>query len=356
MIVNNPLVDVEDGKIHCKVCARRCVFGDGESGFCGIRKNVGGKLDLIVYGRPSAFGVDPVEKKPQFHFLPGTTAYSLGTYGCTFLCKFCCNWELAQAIREHLPLDTWLDQPPEKAVMGAKLYGCSSLAYTYNEPAIWFEYHRDMGMLAMEEGLFNILVTDGYGTPEFWREASKYIHATSIDLKGFSRKFYSQYTGAMLDHVLDSIKEAKKYNNMWVEITSLVVPGKNDSRDEVRAEAEWLADIDPNMPLHFIAFHPHYKMLDTPPATLDDLLSLREIALDAGLKYVYLGNVISQFESTYCPKCGQLLVARMGYMVEVKSTFDVAHSRCKNCGEKIPGIWTREQALKLKERNRLQSR
>ncbi|MGC9057698.1 MAG: AmmeMemoRadiSam system radical SAM enzyme [Candidatus Micrarchaeia archaeon] len=349
MIVQDPLVDVKDGKIYCKVCARRCTIEEGGTGFCGIRKNASGKLDLIVYGRPSAFGVDPVEKKPQFHFLPNTTAYSLGTYGCTFMCKFCCNWELAQAIREHLPLDIWFDLPPQKAVSGAKSYGCDSLAYTYNEPVIWFEYHRDIGNLALHEGLFNILVTDGYGTPEFWKEASKYIHATSIDLKGFNRKFYMEYTGAMLDHVLDSIKEAKKYRNMWVEITSLVIPGKNDDRDDVKAEAEWLAAIDPEMPLHFIGFRPSYKMMDVRPAETSDLIPLREIAMDAGLKYVYLGNVISPFESTYCPNCGELLVSRIGYMVEVKGVFDIVNSRCGNCGHRIPGVWTREQATKLKE-------
>lgn len=349
MIVQNPLIDIENGNIHCKACARRCTISDGGTGFCGIRKNIGGKLDLIVYGRPSAFGVDPIEKKPQFHFLPSTTAYSLGTYGCTFMCKFCCNWELAQAIREHLPMDIWFDLPPDKAVSGAKAYGCDSIAYTYNEPVIWFEYQRDIGNIALREGLFNILVTDGYGTPEFWKEASKYIHAASIDLKGFNRKFYVEYTGAMLDPVLDSIKEAKKYKNMWVEITSLVIPGKNDNPDEIKAEAEFLAGIDPKMPLHLIGFRPSYKMMDVRPAEVGDLVPLREIAMDAGLEYVYLGNVISQYENTYCPNCNNILVSRIGYMVNVTEMLDTENSKCRNCGYKIPGIWTHDQASRLKK-------
>ncbi|MCX8200475.1 MAG: radical SAM protein, partial [Candidatus Micrarchaeota archaeon] len=170
--------------------------------------NMGGKLDLLVYGRPSALGIDPVEKKPQYHFLPGTTAYSLGTYGCTFMCKFCCNWELAQAIRERLPLDTWYDLSPERAVAEAQVHGCASMAYTYNEPAIWYEYHRDMGVLALKKGLYNILVTDGYGTKEFWGKAARYIDAASVDFKGFSRKFYSEYTGAMLDPVIESLSHS----------------------------------------------------------------------------------------------------------------------------------------------------
>lgn len=350
MIVDNPLVEVEDDNtIHCNVCARRCIIKDGGVGFCGIRKNMEGKLDLVVYGRPSAFGVDPVEKKPQFHFLPGTLAYSIGTYGCTFMCKFCCNWELAQAIREHLPMDVWYDLPPRKAVDGAKSYNASSIAYTYNEPAIWYEYHRDIGNLAIKEGLFNILVTDGYGTPQFWKHASQYIHATSIDLKGFDNDFYMKYTGAKLDPVLDSIREAKKYGNMWVEITSLVIPGINDNKDEIKSEAEWLAAIDPEMPLHLIGFHPSYKMMNNRPATESDLIPLREIALDAGLKYVYLGNVVSPFESTFCPNCGEMLVHRAGYSVEIKDIFDINASKCLNCGHKIPGIWTAEQAMKLKK-------
>ncbi len=352
MIVEDPLATRgEDGSLHCNACARMCKIRDGSAGFCGIRKNIGGKLDLIVYGKPSAFGVDPIEKKPQFHFLPNTIAYSIGTYGCTFMCKFCCNWELAQAIRERLPMDVWYDLPPRKAVEGAKSYNASSIAYTYNEPAIWFEYHRDIGTLAIKNGLFNILVTDGYGTQDFWDRASKYVHAASIDLKGFDRDFYKEYTGARLDPVLDSIKYAKKLGNMWMEVTSLVIPGKNDDKDEIRSEAEWLANIDPEMPLHLIAFHPSYKMMDVRSAAEHDLLPLREIALDAGLKYVYLGNVLSPFANTYCPNCGEMLVRRTGYAVEVLEMLDAKNSKCMNCGLRIPGIWNAEQARKLKERD-----
>jgi pyruvate formate lyase activating enzyme len=354
MIVKDPLVDVDkDGTIHCKVCARRCTIPKGGTGFCGIRKNIDGKLDLIVYGRPAALGVDPIEKKPQFHFLPGTTAYSLGTYGCTFMCKFCCNWQLAQAIRERLPLDAWMDLPPEKAVMNAKLNGCASMAYTYNEPAIWYEYHRDMGKLAIRNELFNVLVTDGYGTQEFWEKASEYIHATSIDLKGFTERVYNQLTTAKLEPVLDSIKNAKKLKGrkkVWVEITSLVIPEWSDSEEEIKQEAEWLKDIDPEMPLHLIGFYPSYKMMETPPTTAEKLFSLREIAIDVGLKYVYVGNVQTEGgENTYCPNCGALLIRRAWFYSKIEDAFDIEKSKCKNCGQKIAGVWTKEQAKKLKE-------
>ena len=356
MIVRAPLAEVkEDGTIECKVCARRCTIAKGGTGFCGIRRNVNGRLDLMVYGRPAAFGIDPIEKKPQFHFLPGTSAYSLGTYGCTFLCKFCCNWQLAQAIRERLPLDTWRALPPKKAIDEAKLNNCASVAYTYNEPVIWYEYHRDIGRLAMKEHLFNILVTDGYGTPEFWNKASEYIHATSIDLKGFTEKLYAELCGTRLEPVLDSIKTAKKLskkNNMWVEITSLVIPGKNDSKDEIRQEAEWLKAIDPEMPLHLIGFFPSYKMLDTPSATASELLPLREVALDVGLKYVYAGNVLTpEGQNTYCPNCNELLVERRGFVGNLMDAFDREKSKCNNCGHKIAGVWTVKQARKLKSRD-----
>jgi len=348
MIVRDPLADImADGTIRCKACSRRCIIPNGSTGFCGIRKNVNGQLDLIVHSRPAAFGIDPIEKKPQFHFLPGTEAYSLGTYGCTFMCKFCCNWELAQAFRENLPTDYWMDLPPEKAVEGAKQYNCASLAYTYNEPAIWYEYHRDIGTLAMKEGLFNILVTDGYGTPEFWENASKYLHATSIDFKGFTEKVYTQLTGAHLEPIKQSLKEAKRHG-LWVEVTSLVIPGWSDNKDELLQEFEFIKDIDPEMPLHLIAFYPSYKMMDTPNTKKEHLLMLREVALDAGLKYVYVGNVYSEAENTYCPKCGALLIERRGYNVRMTSAFDPEKSKCTNCGQKIPGVWTVEQARALK--------
>lgn len=354
MIVDDPLVDVEkdNNTINCKACARRCKIANGGTGFCGIRRNIDGKLDLIVYGRPSAEAIDPVEKKPQFHFMPGTSAYSLGTYGCTFLCKFCCNWQLAQAIREHLPLDSWIDLPPDQAIKAAKFNNCASIAYTYNEPVIWYEYHRDIGRKAMKEGIFNILVTDGYGTPEFWNHASEYIHATSIDLKGFTNKLYNELCGTELAPVLNSIKLAKKLtkrHKLWVEVTSLIIPGRNDSNDEIRQEAEWLKAIDPEMPLHLIGFFPSYKMLDTPATEAAKLLSLREVALDVGLKYVYVGNVLSkEGESTYCPNCGKILIERRGLVGSFRDTFDKKNSKCNNCGHKIAGVWTIEQARKLK--------
>ncbi len=335
MIVKSGLVEKGDGYIKCNVCRRRCIIKEGETGFCDIRKNVGGELDLIVYGKPAALNVDPIEKKPLFHFLPGTNAFSLGTYGCTFRCKFCQNWELAHAFREGIPTDFYYDLPPEKAVQLAKAYNSKVMAYTYNEPVIWYEYWRDISKLAVKEGLKNVLVTDGYGTPELWEDAKEYIHAANIDLKGFTRKFYGQYTGAILDYVLDSIKLAKKLG-IWVEVTTLVIPGVNDDRDNLREAAEWLKDIDPEMPWHITAFHPDYKMRDVPPTDKSELIRIREMALDVGLKYVYVGNVISPFEHTYCPNCGELVIERVGYQVRLPENFN---GRCPKCNHKIKGVW-----------------
>lgn len=349
MIVQDPLVDARNGNIECRVCTRRCVIKDGGIGFCGIRKNVGGKVDLIVYGRPSALGIDPIEKKPQYHFLPGTGAYSLGTYGCTFMCKFCCNWELAQAIRNKLPMDVWHDLPPERVVSEAKLNGCSSIAYTYNEPAIWYEYHRDIGNIAKGEGLFSLLITDGYGTQEFWERASSYVDAASIDFKGFNRKFYAEYTGAMLDPVIESVRKAKGLG-IWVEATMLVIEGKNDDDSDMRRAFEFLKGVDAGMPVHLIAFHPSYKMMDVPPTGAKRLEELRETAVGAGLDYVYVGNVPSKYESTFCPKCGEMLVKRDGFLVRLGESFEAESARCGRCGEIIPGIWTKGQAFAERKR------
>ncbi len=344
MIVRWPLVKkLKNNYIQCLACSRHCIIPPGETGVCGVRKNVNGKLDLIVYGKPAALGIDPIEKKPLFHFLPGTTAYSLGTYGCNFMCQFCQNWELSQAYREGLDTSFYYDLPPKIVVQEAKRYSASTIAYTYNEPIIWYEYARDIGRLARKEGLFNVFVSSGYETKTAWAHLARFLDAVNIDLKAFTDKFYRQYTKATLKPVLESIKEAKK-RGIWVEVTTLIIPGLNDSEDEIREAARFLKSVDPEMPWHLTAFHPDYKMLDRPRTRAEELIKLRKVALEEGLSYVYVGNVQTDYENTYCPKCGALLVRREGFKSFVVN-LDVEHGTCRRCGEKIAGIWNKKMAI-----------
>ncbi|NPA22161.1 MAG: AmmeMemoRadiSam system radical SAM enzyme [Candidatus Micrarchaeota archaeon] len=337
MIVETSLIEkINDKLIRCKACARRCVIPEGKTGVCGVRKNVGGKLDLIVYGKPAAINVDPIEKKPLYHFLPGTTAFSLGTYGCNFFCEFCQNWELSQAFRLGLDTSRYYELPPEKAVELALAYGSASIAYTYNEPIIWVEYARDIGILAREKGLKNVFVSSGYETKEAWEgELSKFLDAANIDLKAFSDEFYKKYVKASLDPVLESIKEAKRLG-YWVEITTLIIPTLNDSEDEIRAAAQFLKSVDPEMPWHLTAFHPDYKLTHLPPTRRETLERLWKIAKEEGMQYVYIGNVDSPYQNTVCPKCGEVLIERDWYNVRVKGLKD---GKCIKCGYEIKGVW-----------------
>ena len=339
MIVESELVEkLPNGALRCKACSWRCLIPEGRHGFCGPRWNRGGKLDLIVYGKPSAVQIDPVEKKPLFHFLPGEKAFSIGTYGCNFKCLYCQNWTLSQAYREGLDTSFHFDLPPQKAVSLAESYGAKIIAYTYNEPIIFYEYARDIGMLAKERGIKNVFVTSGYETEEAWKSLRKFLDAANIDLKAFSDSFYKKYTGTRLEPVLNSIKTAKRLG-IWVEVTTLLIPGLNDSEEELREAAKFLKSIDREMPWHLTAFHPDYKLTDVPPTTLEKLLWARSIAVEEGLKYVYIGNVPSEYESTYCPNCGTLLIKRDIFKVEITKDFDVEKGACRKCGQRIKGVW-----------------
>ena len=348
-----PLIKDVKGKIFtCAACNRYCRITPGQVGFCGVRANDGGRFNLMVYGKPCAVWVDPIEKKPMFHFLPGSTSYSIGTFGCDFSCEFCQNWDISQAPHEARLRDPkgWrgyfeklidnnkISLPPEKVVENALDSGCKSISYTYNEPTIFTEYALDVMDAAKGTGLKHVYVTNGYETPECWNALKGKLDAANIDLKAFNQPFYGNLCKATLEPVKESIKLAKKAG-IWVEVTTLIVPGENDNLDELKAEAGFLAGIDKDMPWHVTAFHPDYKMLDKEPTGPEILIKAREIGKAAGIKHVYIGNVpfsYSAYETTTCPRCGKKLVERVGFSVESN---DIVDGACRFCKEKIKGIW-----------------
>jgi len=342
-----------NNSIKCTACSRYCVIQPGLSGFCGVRSNDGGKLSLDVYGKPAAIWVDPVEKKPLYHFLPGTQIYSIGTLGCNFSCEFCQNWDISQAPHEARKRDPakWKNyfkglisrcEPlsPENAVKNAQLNGCKSLAFTYNEPTIFSEYAIDIMQLAKKRGLKGVFVTNGYESKECWDALKGNIDAANIDLKAYNQKFFSRLCKVPdFEPIKNSIKYAKSLG-IWVEVTTLLIPDWNDNSEELQAECEWLSSVDKEMPLHLTAFHPDYKLLDKPPTPPSTLLKAREIALESGLKHVYCGNIpsaYSQYETTYCPKCNSPLIERAGFFVRRN---DIKEGKCKNCKCQIKGVWS----------------
>jgi len=343
---------LDNGIIRCVACNRYCTISQGNAGFCGVRANIDGKLQLLVHSKPAAVWVDPVEKKPLFHFLPGSTSFSLGTYGCNLNCLYCQNWDLSQAPQEARAKDPkrWMtyfkdlvakveDWPPERVVETAIRDGCKSISFTYSEPTIFTEYAIDVMKLARKKGLKGIYVTNGYESKECWNAIKGYIDAANIDLKAYNQRFYTELCRVPdFEKVKDSIVYARKLG-IWVEVTTLLIPRWNDNEQELREEAKWLASVDPLMPWHITAFHPDYKMLDTPPTPPESLVKAREIAKMAGLKYVYCGNVPSSYfdyEATECHKCGRKLVSRYGFSVTENNIQD---GKCRFCKQTIPGIW-----------------
>ncbi|MBU0590699.1 AmmeMemoRadiSam system radical SAM enzyme [Candidatus Micrarchaeota archaeon] len=344
--------ELENKKIQCIACNRRCVISPGDAGFCGVRANENSKLKLTVYGKPCAVWIDPIEKKPLFHFLPGTKSFSIGTFGCNFSCDFCQNYDISQA-----PQDARMQNPkgwkgyfeelvgrcnslpPEIAVQAALHNGCKSISFTYNEPTIFTEYALDVMEIAKPRGLKGIYVTNGYETIECWDTIKGKIDAANIDLKAYNQKFYTKLCKVPdFRHVKESIEYAKKIG-IWVEVTTLLIPGWNDKENELKQEAEYLASVDPEMPWHITAFHPDYKMTDgkrTPPETL---VRVREIGFEAGLKHVYCGNLLgkyAEYENTICPKCGKKIIQRSGFEVLEASIVD---GRCRHCKNNIRGVW-----------------
>ena len=323
------------GKVHCYLCPRHCHIGEGQAGFCFIRANEGGKLYSLGYAHPAALQVDPIEKKPLNHFLPGTRVFSMGTAGCNMGCFFCQNWDISKSRADQVGA---IYIPPEDVVQLAIQHGCPSIAFTYNEPTIWGEYVIDISQAAKEYGINTVMVSNGYTTYEAFHDIYDHIDAANIDLKAFTENFYSRVTLSHLQPVLETLEWLKKETNVWFEMTNLVIPTLNDAPAETRALCEWVLEhLGPDVPLHFTAFHPDFKLRDipgTPPATLH---AARAAALEMGLHYVYEGNIRSDGAHTYCPSCKTLLIRRSWHDVQ---EIHLEDGCCPKCGFAIPGRWT----------------
>ncbi len=325
-----------DRRVRCNLCAHRCVIPPGKLGACCVRENVDGELVTLVYERTIAQHVDPIEKKPLFHFLPGTTAFSIATPGCNFRCAFCQNWEISQMPREAHEV-VGRAATPREIGRAAQRAGCAAIAYTYTEPTIFGEYALDCAAEARALGLKNVFVSNGYMTPEFIDLMVGRIDAINVDLKAGRGEFYRKLSGAALEPVLANLKRLHAVG-IWVEVTTLVVPGANDSDDELRWVAAYLHDeLGPDTPWHISRFYPQYRMAATPPTPTATLERAWLIGRDAGLRYVYVGNVPGNHsESTFCPQCGQAAVERAGYQV---GRVRVRDGRCDRCGAAIAGVW-----------------
>ena len=325
---------LDDGRIQCTLCPRNCKLKPGQHGFCYVRQNVGGKLITLAYGKPYAVNVDPIEKKPLFHFLPGTQALSIGTAGCNMACKYCQNWDLSKAKFDQTKA---MDISPARMLQMALHYNSDSIAYTYNEPTIFAEYAMDTAREGQDYNLKNVMITNGYINPEAINEVYKDIDAANVDLKSFSSEFYEKLTLSRLEPVLTTLKHLKKIG-IWIEITNLIIPGYNDNIEEITRMCEWIRDeLDTFVPLHFTAFHPSYKLTQVHSTKPSTLLRIRERALEIGLKYVYVGNIFNEeASSTYCHNCKSLLVRRNWYNTAV---VNLSSGYCNNCGEAIPGVF-----------------
>ena len=325
---------LEDGRVQCDLCPRDCRLHEGQRGACFVRARVGDAMVLTTYGRSSGFCIDPVEKKPLNHFLPGSAVLSFGTAGCNLACKFCQNWDISKS----RDMDRLMDAATPGAIARAAAEsGCRSVAFTYNDPVIFAEYAMDVADACHAAGILTVAVTAGYISPEPRREFYAKMDAANVDLKVFSDDFYVKVTGAKLNPVLETLAWLKHESQTWFEITTLLIPGKNDSDNEVRAESRWIMkELGPDVPLHFTAFHPDWKMTDIGPTPASTLKRARRIALDEGLHYVFTGNVHDRAGgTTHCPGCGAALIERDWYRIEAyRMTPD---GRCPDCGTAVAG-------------------
>jgi len=326
---------LEDGRVECTVCPRFCQLRDGKRGVCFVRMAQDGEIVLTSYGRSSGFCVDPIEKKPLNHFLPGTPILSFGTAGCNLTCKFCQNWDISKS-REQDTLNSRAT-PAQLAEMAART-GSRSVAFTYNDPVIYMEYALDVAAACHDKGIYTVAVTAGYINPEPRREFYAGMDAANVDLKGFTEHFYHKICGGHLAPVLDTLMYLRHETHVWFEITTLLIPGENDSDAELNAMTRWICDaLGPDVPLHFSAFHPDFHMLDVPPTPPSTLTRARNIAMSNGLHYVYTGNVHdSHGGSTWCPQCGKLLIERDWYQL---GEWNLKDGHCKHCGHAVPGVF-----------------
>ncbi len=327
---------LDDGRVQCDLCPRECKLREGQRGLCFVRACVEGQIVLTSYGRSSGYCIDPIEKKPLNHFLPGTPVLSFGTAGCNLACKFCQNWDISKS-RE---LDRLMDSAsPEEIANTAEHYGCRSVAYTYNDPVIFHEYAIDVARACHEKNIKSVAVSAGYVCDEPRREFYQHMDAANIDLKAFDEKFYWKLTGAHLQPVLETIEYINKQTDVWMELTTLLIPGQNDSEQELQAMTQWVVEtLGPDVPMHFTAFHPDYKMTDIAPTPLTTLRLARRIAMQNGVRYAYIGNAHDpQGDSTFCHECGARLIERDWYTLG-EWNLDV-RGCCKQCGARCAGVF-----------------
>lgn len=325
-----------NGRVQCNVCPNHCRLAEGQRGACFVRGCLGGEVVLATHGRSSGFCVDPIEKKPLNHFLPGTPVLSFGTAGCNLTCSFCQNWSISKS-RE---VDTLSDQAsPQLIATAARKLGCRSVAFTYNDPVIFMEYAMDIAKVCRPMGIRTVAVTAGYMCDEPRREFYAHMDAANVDLKAFSESFYQKICGARLDAILDTLVYIRRETGVWLELTTLLIPGENDSDGELDEMTQWIEkELGPDTPLHFTAFHPDYKMMDHPPTPGDVLTRARRIAMENGLRYVYTGNVHDEEGgSTYCPACGKRVIGRDWY--EITEWNLDGEGRCLACRHPCPGVF-----------------
>lgn len=330
----------EADKIVCDLCPRECRLQDGQRGFCFVRANQGSEMVLTTYGKSTGFCIDPIEKKPLNHFLPGTPILSFGTAGCNLGCKFCQNWSISKSRQVEILSQ---EASPKQIVEAAIKHGCRSIAFTYNDPVIWAEYAIDVAREAHRAGVRTVAVTAGYIQSEARKEFFRYIDAANVDLKAFTDQFYRSLAFARLEPVLETLRWLKHESSTWIEITNLLIPGENDSVEEIDRFTDWiLENVGHETPIHFTAFHPDFKMQDKPRTPHETLIRARQQALRKGVRYAYVGNVLDrERQSTYCPKCANLVIERDHYQM---GRFDLSPGgNCRACGESIAGVFEDER-------------
>ena len=345
---------LDDGRVQCDLCPRFCKLHAGQRGLCFVRENLDDEIVLTTYGRSSGYCIDPIEKKPLNHFLPGTPVLSFGTAGCNLACKFCQNWDISKSREIHTLTDA---ASPELIARAAQQLDCRSVAYTYNDPVIFHEYAIDVAKACRERGIKSVAVTAGYVCPEPRAEFYRYMDAANVDLKAFSEDFYHKITGSHLAPVLETLEYIRHETDVWLETTTLLIPGKNDSEKELDEMTRWVVEkLGPDVPMHFSAFHPDWKMQDVPPTPRETLVRAREIAMHNGVRYAYTGNVHNKDgDSTWCHQCGELLIGRDWYVLSDWNL--TADGKCAACGtpcagvfEAQPGNWgAQRQAVRLSD-------
>lgn len=327
-----------DNRVQCTICPRECILSEGQKGFCRVRENVAGDVTLTVYGHSTGFAIDPVEKKPLHHFLPGTKTLSFGTPGCNMGCLFCQNWHMTKPEGGEIDIKNLQKAKPEEIVQTALEYGCKSVSFTYNDPVVFFEYAVDTAKACHKAGLKTIAVTAGYINEKPRKGFFEHIDAANIDLKAFSEEFYKKNVLAHLEPVLDTLKYVKHSTKCHLEITTLLIPHENDSEDEIKRECEWiLNNLSDDVPLHFSAFHPTYKFSDKEYTSVETLMKAYNLAKSAGLKYVYLGNIQDKYTSTtFCHNCLSAIIERDGYNV---TAINLEGNKCKFCQTVCSGVF-----------------